>query len=146
MNRRTVAGIGAGIFAIATAVGIVAVGPLSTEAIDMCVTNWENGSQSGDSMTVCATPANLHVSNLGTHTENLVNGCQRSVNVSSTWSDCISSARVSALPPNYRVRWYQDTNYGAVLACRSTDGTTNVDLTGPANDLISSFRVEGGNC
>lgn len=142
-RQRAAAAIGS----IAVAVGGLAyatgIGPF---AVEMCVTNFENGGQSGDQMTVCATPANLKVPNLGTHTEGLHSGCQRSVNTSPTWSDCISSARVSALPPNYRVRWYQDTSYGAVLACRSTDGTTNVDLTGVPNDLISSFRVEGGNC
>lgn len=143
MRRRVLAGASAAVLAIAAAAAYVSVQPL---AIDMCVTNYENGAQSGDRLTICNTPSNLKVPNLGNYTTGLVNGCQRSVNVSSTWSDCISSARVSALPANYRVRWYQDVSYGTVLACRSTDGTSNVDLTGVPNDLISSFRVEGGNC
>ena len=123
--------------------GYLSIGPL---AVDMCVTNWENGGQSGDQMSVCDTPANLKVPNLTTHTEGLHSGCQRSINTSSNWSDCISSARVSSMPAAQRVRWYQDINYGNALACVDANGTTNIDLTGSANDLISSFRVEGGNC
>lgn len=141
-HRRAAVGLGAAALAI---VGVLAV-TIQPLAGDMCVTNWENGSQSGDKMTVCATPANLKVPNLTTQTQGLVNGCQRSVNTSPNWSDCISSARVSSMPGAQKVVWYQDINYGNAVACIDINGTTNVDLTGAANDIISSFRVLGGNC
>lgn len=138
---RTIASIGIGIAALTGLYFVV-----QPAAVEMCVTSYENGSQSGDSMTVCNTPANLKVPNLTTYTQGLHNGCQRTINTSPNWSDCISSARVSAMPGSQKVVWYQDINYGNALACVDNNGTTNVDLTGSPNDLISSFRVLGGNC
>lgn len=139
--------LGAGV--LLAVVAVFAIGsqvvPLST---DTCIGNYEDAGAAGDSMVVCAIPATaVAVSNLGTHTEGLHSGCNRGVNQSSTWSDCISSAKVTNLPAGTKALWYQDTSYGSVVKCYDTDGNSGViDMSGGANDVISSFRILGGNC
>lgn len=117
-------------------------------AIDTCVTVYEDQSGGGDSFATCNTsPSLVKIPNLGTHTEGLVNGCNRGVNQSSSWSDCISSVRIGSLPSNQSVRFYQDTNYSGQLLCYDVDGSHLVQLNVPAtNDKTSSFRILGGNC
>lgn len=138
---RTVASLGLGIAALT---GLyIAVQPA---AVEMCVQVFEDGSQQGDTMSVCNPPSTLKVANLAAYTTGLHGGCNRSVNQSSTWNDCISSGRIANMPGSQKVRFYQDINYGAVVACFDTNGSYNIDLSGGPNDLISSFRVEGGNC
>lgn len=139
--RRAVIGIIVAIAAIGAATVIV-----QPQAVDVCVQNWEDSNGTGDTMTVCNTAANLKVPNLATHTEGLHAGCNRGITQSSTWSDCITSVRVTALPAAQRVRWYQDTNYGTWVFCIDANGSTGPVNVGSANDVISSFRVEGGNC
>lgn len=133
--------------AIAGSVALVTVGPLGTEAIDTCLANYENANAGGDSMTVCSTtPGNVKVANLTTHTENLNNGCWRTVNASSSWNDCISYTSIANLPSNYRARFYLDINYATVGYCFDSNGSSTHNLAGAGAERISSFRVEGGNC
>lgn len=140
--RRVAVGLGAVALAV---VGVLAVS-IQPLASDMCVQVYEDASQQGDTMSVCNTPANLKVPNLNTYTTGLHGGCNRSVNQSSTWNDCISSGRIAALPAAQAVKFYQDTSYGALVACFDQNGSYAIDLSGAPNDLISSFRVVGGNC
>ena len=127
------------------AISALVIGP---QAVDMCVQHWENGGGGGDTMVVCNLPSSLKVPDLRTHTEGLVNGCARAINQSSSWSDCISSGKVSAMPANYSVHWYANINYGSEIACWQADGTSGIlDMSQPGvNDTVSSFRVLGGNC
>lgn len=145
-RRRILAAVSAAVLA---GVGILAAtGVIGPQSIDTCVSNWEDAGASGDTMTVCnVTPANLKVPNLETHTEGLHGGCNRGINQSSSWSDCISSAKVAHLTANNKVVWYGNTNYGNQVACWDTDGNSpTITFTGNANDVISSFRILGGNC
>ena len=146
-RRRAVVGLAT---AATIAIGLL-VGtnlPLGTQALEVCVTSWEDQSGGGDSWTFCELPVNLKIPNLGTHTENLHNGCNRGINQSSSWTDCISSAKVYVLPGNYRIRFFQNTSYGIPVFCWDLNGTSGIiQLNWPAvNDLISSYRIEGGNC
>ena len=130
---------------VAGAISALVIGP---QAVDMCVRHYENDAGGGDTMVVCNLPSSLKVPDLRTHTEGLVNGCARAINQSSSWSDCISSGKVSAMPANYSVHWYANINYGSEIACWQADGTSGIlDMSQPGvNDTISSFRVLGGNC
>ena len=140
---RKSAGIAAGIAALATVGILISVQPLSTE---IGVTVYEDANQSGDHMlTTGIAPNYPHRANLTLVTTGLVGGCNRGVNQSSTWSDCISSANVSSLPANTKLIFYRDINYGFTQTCYDVDGSHNIDLTG-TSDTISSFRIIGGNC
>lgn len=146
MKRRVAVGIGAAVTALAVAgsLAVLDIGPL---AIDTCVKVHENQNAGGDSMTICSTtPGNVKVANLTTRTDNLVNGCWRTINASSTWNDCISYTSISNLPSNYRLRFYLDANYVTLGYCFHTDGNNAYNLAGVGAERISSFRVEGGNC
>jgi len=142
-SRKSVA-IAAGIGALAV-VGILAtVQPLAAE---VCITVYEDSGQGGDHTAFCAVGAtNVKDANLGDNTAGLHNGCNRGLNQSSTWNDCISSATVAILPANTKVQWWRDINYaGGLLACFDANGTYQMNLSG-TSDLISSFRIVAGSC
>jgi hypothetical protein len=145
MKRRSVA---LGLVVVAAAgLGLLATGTIGPLAAEMCVTSWEDANGAGDSLALCDIPSGIHVPNLGSYTSGLTNGCNRGINQSSSWSDCISSFKVAALPANYKVVYYASINYANQIYCRSTDGTSGViNLTGSDNDVTSSIRVLGGNC
>lgn len=143
-SRRRVAAVVATVAVVAAGIGAVLIQP---RAIDTCIQVYEDAGGAGDTMTVCDTPANLKVPNLGTVTTGLHNGCNRGINQSSSWSDCISSARVTHLTANNKAVFFQDTSYSGQVWCIDADGDTGpFNFTGGANDVISSFRVLGGNC
>lgn len=139
--------------AITAAIGVVAAAlflvpqviPLSTET---CITAYEDASGGGDHISFCDTTAgDVKVANLGNYTTGLVNGCNRAINQSSSWADCISSIRVGNLPGSTKLVVYQNTNYAVQTLCRDTNGSYLVQLTTSAtNDNASSFRILGGNC
>jgi len=144
MKRRVVAIVGA----IGVAVGgLLVADALAPKAVEVCVTVYEDANQTGDHMATCAVGAtNVKRANLGLVTTGLNGGCNRGINQSSTWNDCISSATVGLLPASTKIQWWRDINYGGgLLACYDTDGTHPINLAG-TNDLISSFRIVGGNC
>jgi hypothetical protein len=74
-----------------------------------------------------------------------VNGCNRGINQSSSYNDCISSATVGLLPASTKVIFYRDINYGFTQTCYDVDGTHAISLVA-TGDTISSFRILGGNC
>jgi hypothetical protein len=141
-SRKSV-GIALGIGALAT-VGILAtVQPL---AVEIGVTVYEDANQAGDHLlTTGIAPNYPKRANLTLVTTGLSGGCNRGINQSSTWSDCISSARVSSLPASTKLIFYRDINYSFTQTCYDVDGTHNIDLTS-TGDTISSFRIIGGNC
>lgn len=143
-SRRTASlGIIAGVIAGTAAVALV----ITPQAVEIGITVYEDNNQSGDHMlTTGIAPNYPKRANLTLVTTGLVGGCNRGINQSSTWSDCISSAKVTSLPASTKVQWYRDINYGgSLLYCYDVDGSHNIDLTS-TSDLISSFRVVGGNC
>lgn len=117
-------------------------------AVDVCVAMFEDQSGGGDTFATCNTsPSQVKNSNLTTVTTGLHNGCNRGLNQSSSWSDCISSASIANLPANQSVRFYQDTGYSGQILCYSTPGSHLIQLNVPAtNDKTSSFRILGGVC
>jgi hypothetical protein len=137
----------AGVIAFATIL-VVGIGsqviPASIESIDTCVQHWEDPNFGGDTWAVCSTtPSNVKDSDLSNNTNNLHNGCNRVSNTSSTWNDCISSAKVANLPASYKVLWYQDSSYSGLVACSDANGNSQSNLP---NDIISSFRIVAGSC
>jgi hypothetical protein len=142
-SRKSV-GIAAGIGALAVAGFLAAPQILAPE---VCITVYEDSNQGGDHMATCAVgAANVKRANLTLVTTGLNNGCNRGINQSSTWSDCISSATVAILPANTKIQWWRDINYtGGLLACFDANGTYQMNLSG-TSDLISSFRIISGNC
>jgi hypothetical protein len=136
-------GIAAGIAALATVGILLSVQP---QAVEIGVTVYEDAAQHGDHMlTTGIAPNYPKRANLTLVTTGLSGGCNRGINQSSTWSDCISSASVSSLPANTKLIFYRDINYGFTQTCYDVDGSHNIDLTATA-DTISSFRIISGNC
>lgn len=145
-RKRAGLGIGAMVLAVgALGLGSQVIGPL---AVDTCVTNYEDANLAGDSLAVCDTnPNNVKIANLTQYTTGLHNGCNRIINQSSTWNDCISSARTANLGSTRRVRFYGDIQYGgSVLYCVDTAGNATTNFGGGNAERISSFRNESGNC
>lgn len=144
MKRKAAAIIGGVALGIAT---LFVVGEVTPKAPDICVTYYEDAGQSGDHNAACAIGAtNVHVANFGSLTAGLHNGCNRGLNQSSTWNDCISSGSVGLLPAGTKIQWWRDINYGGgLLACYDVDGTHTFDLSG-TSDLISSMRIIAGSC
>ena len=142
--RRAFLGLAtASVAVIAAALGVNAI-----RAVETCVGVYEDAGGAGDTLLTCAVGAtNVHQGNLSTVTTGLHNGCNRGINQSSSWSDCISSIRYTSLPANYAVKFYRDSGYVGLLWCRDADGNSGtLNVPGNANDLITSFRIVGGNC
>jgi hypothetical protein len=134
--------------ALAAVIGIgVLVEQATPRAVEVGVTVYEDANQTGDRMLTTGIAPNLPKrANLGLVTTGLHGGCNRGINQSSSWNDCISSASVGLLPANTKVQFWRDINYGGgLLACYDVDGSHAIDLSG-TGDLISSFRVISGNC
>jgi hypothetical protein len=146
MTRRAKAAavVGGAALAIAVFIGVDQVTP---KAVEIGVTVYEDAGQHGDHLLTTGIPPSYPArSNLATVSSGLVNGCNRGLNQSSTWNDCISSATVSSLPANTKLQFWRDAGYtGGLLACYDVDGSHAIDLSG-TSDLISSFRIVGGNC
>lgn len=143
---RKVAAITASIGLFAAALFVVPqIVPLAGET---CVTSYEDASGGGDSFAFCDTTAgDVRIPNLGAYTTGLHNGCNRGINQSSTWSDCISSMRVGNLPASTKLVVYWNTNYDTPLLCRDANGSYLIQLNVPAvNDRASSYRILAGNC
>lgn len=121
---------------------------VSPQAIDACIVVYEDLAGGGDSTAFCNTPANLKDPDLSNNTAGLHGGCNRGVNQSSSWTDCISSVRINNLPAAYRAVLYQSVNYTSNrVFCTDINGTTGPwTLSGANNDVASSLRLEGGNC
>src|SRR5580765_4401050 len=105
MTRRAKVGAVVGGIALAIAV-FIGVDQVTPKAVEVCVYNYEDAGQAGDVLTPATCSINatsVAISNLSTQTGGLHNGCNRGLNQSSTWNDCISSALVGSLPANRKV-------------------------------------------
>ncbi len=65
--------------------------------------------------------------------------CAGAVLFNDTWDECVSSFSVS-VPSGQRFCAYRNSSYGGTVFINRTSGIGRTNLTGSANDAISSFR------
>lgn len=137
------------------AVPVAAVSVQPYTAAETCLTLYDNFDGSGNRDTWCGTVSVVRDSDLH---NNYVSRCRDSSfpnGYHNDWNDCASATRVSMLPVNYKVVYYDSINYGnPTLACYDDpnvdSGIMRLDNVGPffgnLNDRVTSFRILGGHC
>lgn len=120
----------------------------SVDAVETCVTIYENNNTQGDHWQKCATGAaynsNLTGDIAGLTGTPLCNTAWWPV-AGNDWNDCVS-AIVASFPTGYRAVFYRDANYlgPSVRLCWS--GSTLPLQGNSLDDAISSWRVLSGSC
>lgn len=149
MRKLRIALLGA-LLTLGTLAGAAAPVHASILATEVCVTIYEDTNTSNDRWTFCALPGSAKQASLVGDTTGLHNGCQGST-IQPDWNDCASMTAYSNLPANYRIRFYSEANYGYSVPhlpyCRDANGSgAPVYIGFYMNDVLSSWRVESGNC
>lgn len=138
-----------------SAVPVAAVSVQPYSAAETCVTLYDDYDGGNNHITWCGPVSAVHDNDLR---DNVVSRCRTTAwpGYNNHWSDCASATRVTWLPVNYRVVYYDNINYTGVLACYDDpnvdsgvmrlDSNTGFLIFGNSNDRLSSFRILGGHC
>ena len=119
------------------------------DAVEGCVTIYENGNFQGDRWQKCAFTTSLYNANLtgdiiGLGGTPLCNTVKWPV-AGNDWNDCVSAIS-EGIPAGYVARFYRNANYSTPIACLY-HGAGSMSLSGTsADDEISSWRVVSGVC